>query len=48
VAASVKKPGGFEPPPFQLIKIAFDAFWITHAQRLTRGIGLVTIICESQ
>jgi hypothetical protein len=33
--APIKKPGGFEPSPFQFIKIAFDAFWISHAQKLT-------------
>jgi len=31
--ASSKKPGGFESPPFQFIKIAFDAFGVTHARR---------------
>ena len=45
---SVKKSGGFEPSLFQFIKIALDAFWITHARILTRGIGRVTIICERQ
>jgi hypothetical protein len=29
--ATIKKPGSFEPSPFQLIKIALDTFWITHA-----------------
>jgi hypothetical protein len=46
--ASIKEPSGFESPPFQFIKIAFDAFRITHARRLTRGTARVTIICESQ
>jgi len=32
--ALVEEFGGFESPLFQLIKIAFDAFGITHAQRL--------------
>ena len=45
---SIKKPGGLESPPFQFIKIAFDAFWVTHAQRLTRGTRAVTILCETQ
>jgi len=46
--ASIKKPGGFESSPFQFIKIALDAFWITHAQRLPWGTNRVTIICETQ
>ena len=46
--SSIKKPGGFEPSFFQFIKIALDAFWITHARKLTREIGLVTILCEHQ
>ena len=46
--ASIKKSGGFEPPPFQFIKIAFDTFWISHARKLTREIGGVTILCECQ
>ena len=29
--ASVKKSGGFKPSPFELCKVTFDAFWITHA-----------------
>jgi hypothetical protein len=45
---SIKKPGGFESPPFQFIKIAFDAFWVTHARRLTRRTRDVTILCETQ
>jgi hypothetical protein len=46
--ASVKKSGGFKPPPFQLFKIAFDAFWITHAQIVTQRYKRVTILCECQ
>ena len=45
---SLKKPGGFEPSLFQLIEIALDAFWITHARRLPEGIACVTILCERQ
>jgi hypothetical protein len=33
---------------FQLIKIAFDAFGITHAQRLTQESIRVTILCDIQ
>jgi len=32
--ALVKKPGGFKPSPFELFKITFNTFWITHAQIL--------------
>jgi hypothetical protein len=46
--APVKKFGGSKPPPFQLCKITFDAFWITHAQKLARRIKRVTILCERQ
>lgn len=46
--ALVKKSGGFKPSPFQLFKIAFDAFWITHAQILARRTECVTILCENQ
>ena len=46
--SSIKKPGGFEPSLFQFIKIALDAFWITHARKLPEGIGCVTILGESQ
>jgi len=45
---SVEKPGGFEPPSFQLYKITLDAFWISHAQRLSRNSRSVTILCEYQ
>ncbi len=46
--APVKKPGGFKPPPFQLFKITFDAFWIAHAQKLPPRTEYVTILCDSQ
>jgi len=46
--ATVKKSGGFKPSPFQLLEIAFDAFWITHAQILTRRTESVTILCDTQ
>ena len=46
--ASVKKPGGLKPSPFQVFKITFDAFWITHSQTLARRTDNVTILCERQ
>jgi hypothetical protein len=46
--SSIKKPGGFEPSLFQFLKIALDAFWITHARKLPEEIGCVTILCEKQ
>src|SRR3989449_11383955 len=46
--ALVKKFGRFEPPPFQLIKLSRDAFWITHAQRLAPRSTCVTILCDCQ
>ena len=48
VETSVKEPGGFESPPFQFIEIASNAFWISHARRLTRGTSRVTILCDTQ
>ena len=45
---TVKESGGLESPPFQVIEIAFNAFWVAHAQRLTRKPGSVTILCERQ
>jgi hypothetical protein len=38
--ASIKQPGGFEPPPFQFIKIAFNAWWITHARKFNTRNGI--------
>src|SRR5881409_3067938 len=32
--AAAKEPSGFKPPLLQLVKIAFDAFGVTHAQTL--------------
>jgi hypothetical protein len=46
--ASVEEPGGLESPTFQFIEIAFHAFWVAHAQRITRKLGDVTILCEIQ
>ena len=46
--SSVEKLGGLESPPFQFIKIAFNAFWIAHAQRLARVPKIVTILCDTQ
>jgi len=44
----IKEPGGFESPPFQLIKIPFDAFRIAHARSLIRVSRLVTILYARQ
>ena len=46
--APVEKFGGLESPPFQIVKIAFNAFWVAHAQRLSQLLGCVTILCEIQ
>ena len=46
--ASIKKSGGFKPSPFQLFKITFNAFWITHVGILARRTERVTILCERQ
>ena len=46
--ATVKKFGGLESPPFQAVEIAFYAFRIAHAQRLTRVCAYVTILYECQ
>jgi hypothetical protein len=46
--ALVEEPGGLEPPPFQFSEIAFNAFWIAHAQRLPQDPGGVTILCDTQ
>src|SRR5512143_2906191 len=35
----LEKSGGLESPPFQIIKVAFNAFWVTHAQRLPQRPG---------
>lgn len=46
--APVEEFGRLESPLFELIKIAFDAFGITHAQRLAQESIGVTILCEIQ
>ena len=46
--APIKKPDSFEPPPFQFIKIAFNAFWISHVGILTQEAKYVTILCGYQ
>jgi len=46
--ALVEELGGFEPPPLQLTKVAFNAFGITHAQRLSRESTDVTIFYDIQ
>ncbi len=44
----LEKSGSLEPPPFQIIKVAFNAFWVTHAQKLARKQEPVTILCDIQ
>lgn len=44
--ALIEEFGRFKSPLFQLLKIAFDAFGITHAQTLPRESIRVTILCE--
>ena len=46
--ATVKESSGVESTPFQTSEIAFYAFGIAHAQKLTRGSAYVTILCECQ
>jgi hypothetical protein len=46
--ASIKKSGGLKSSPFQSIKITLNAFWVTHAQRLTPKLIAVTILYEIQ
>ena len=49
--AEVEKFDGLHAPPFQLCqlrRIAFDAFRISHAQRLAQGHKHVTILCRDQ
>jgi hypothetical protein len=46
--AAVKKSGSLESPSFQVIKVALNASWITHAHNLTPKPWRVTILCESQ
>jgi hypothetical protein len=45
---SIKEPGGFESPPFQFIKISFDAFRVAHARSLISETRLVTILYDIQ
>ncbi len=45
---SVKELGGLESRLFQFIKIAFNAFWISHARSLTLRTSPVAILCEMQ
>ena len=46
--ATVEESGGLESPPFQAVEIAFYAFGVAHAQRLTRKPERVTILCDTQ
>lgn len=48
IQATVKESGSLESPPFQAVEIAFYAFGVTHAQRLTGKPGRVTILCDTQ
>ena len=34
-AAAVKELSGFESPPFQVLEIAFNAFWVAHDPKIT-------------
>jgi len=44
----LEKSGSLKSPPFQIIKVAFNAFWVTHAQKLARKPQHVTILCDTQ
>lgn len=46
--APLEKSGSLEAPPFQIFKVAFNAFWITHAQKLAQKPNCVTILCDIQ
>jgi len=46
--ALVKETGGLKSPLLQLVKIAFNAFWVAHAQRLARESISVTIFYDIQ
>lgn len=37
-----------ESPSLQTVKIAFNAFWVAHAQRLTPTLRCVTILRDAQ
>jgi hypothetical protein len=41
---SIEQSGRLEPSPFELFKITFDAFWISHEPRLSRKARRVTIL----
>ena len=47
-APSVKKSGSFQPPAFELLKIACDTFRVAHARNLPQEAMPVTILCERQ
>ena len=44
----VEEFSGLESPLFQLVEIAFNAFGVTHAQRLARESTIVTILYDTQ
>lgn len=45
--APVKELGGLQSSVFELVKITFDPFWITHARRLAQIFENVTILCDT-
>ena len=46
--ALVEEFGGFKSPPFKFVKIALNAFGVTHAQRVARESTIVTIFYDIQ
>jgi hypothetical protein len=45
---SIEQSGRLEPSRFELFEIRLDAFWISHAERLSWNSRCVTILCEYQ
>ncbi len=45
--ALIEEPGGLETPLFELVKVAFDAFGISHAQKIACESTHITILCET-
>jgi hypothetical protein len=44
----VEEFGGLKSPLFQLVKIALNAFWVTHGRRVTEASPVVTILYDIQ
>jgi len=44
----IEEVSGFQSASFELVEIAFDASWISHAPTLAQGLPNVTILCETQ